>query len=80
MMLVAAALLLHGVRSDRACGRRGPFAGGAAPYRAYCMGDREPPKLRENCLRPEVAPAQAAWLDAAESSGASPLKSAPRGK
>jgi len=70
MMLVAAALLLHGVRSDRACGRRGPFAGGAAPYRAYCMGDREPPKLRENCLRPEVEPAQAAWLDAAESSGA----------
>ncbi|KAH8080349.1 peptidyl-prolyl cis-trans isomerase [Aureococcus anophagefferens] len=56
--------------SDRACGRRGPFAGGAAPYRAYCMGDREPPKLRENCLRPEVEPAQAAWLGAAESSGA----------
>ena len=30
MMLVAAALLLHGVRSDRACGRRGPFAADAA--------------------------------------------------
>lgn len=47
---------------SRSCGRRGAFAGGREPYRLWCVGSREPKRLRANCVRPELRAAQEAWL------------------